>query len=122
VTPRHQLHARAGAKKHRELRSRGVSLTLTHALVAFTAPAGAGGITTPTTRMHGAAGWNDVRNGAVCDAINETSPGATGRHRRIAAGDPNRLPRDARNSDIYGGSYAYSPSTLRAIGRRSDGT
>ncbi|MDQ3863159.1 MAG: glycoside hydrolase [Actinomycetota bacterium] len=58
------------------------------------------------TRGYGAAVWNDVRNAAVCPAINAY-------RQSLVDGDPiatpapnSDCPRRFGNSDIYGGSYA----------------
>lgn len=61
------------------------------------------------TRTYGAAVWNDVRNGAVCDAVNEYRQALQD---GVAVSPPaiqTDCPAAFGNGDIYGGSYADSP-------------
>jgi hypothetical protein len=59
------------------------------------------------TRTYGAGVWNDVRNAAVCPAINAWRAALQSGDTSVPPPAPEQdCPANFGNSDIFGGSYA----------------
>ncbi len=59
------------------------------------------------TRTYAAANWNDVRDAAVCPAMNAYRQSYLDQHRLPTPEPATDCPRTFGNSDIFGGSYAF---------------